>query len=50
MFGKKWTVQFYFEPPAPPGGGGGGGLIEPLHRVFDMLQHFEKILPSVESI
>ena len=28
---------------------GGGGAIEPLPRVFDVLQYFETILPSVES-
>ena len=28
---------------------GGGGSIEPLPRVFDVLQYFETILPSVES-
>ena len=26
------------------------GLMEPLPRVFDMLQYFETILPSVESL
>ena len=30
--------------------GGGGGLMEPLPRGFDMLQYFEVILPSVESL
>ena len=30
--------------------GRGGGLMEPLLRVFDMLQYVEKILPSVESV
>ena len=30
-------------------GGGGGGLMEPLPRVFEMLQYLETILPSVES-
>ena len=31
--------------------GGGGGLMDPLLPwVFDMLQYFEKILPSVESL
>ena len=29
---------------------GGGGSIEPLPRVFDVLQYFETILPSVESL
>ena len=29
---------------------GGWGVMEPLPRVFDMLQYFEKILPSVESL
>ena len=29
---------------------GGGGLIEPLPRVFVMLQYFERILPLVESL
>ena len=28
----------------------GGGSIEPLPRVFDVLQYFETILPSVESL
>ena len=28
----------------------GGGVMEPLPRVFDMLQDFKKILPSVESL
>ena len=32
------------------GGGGGGGLMEALPRIFDMLQYFETILPSVESL
>ena len=34
------------------GGGklrGGGRLMEPLPRVFDVLQYFETIFPSVES-
>ena len=30
--------------------GRGGGLMGPLPRVFDMLQYFEAILPSVESL
>ena len=30
--------------------GGGGGWMEPLPRVFDMLQYFETILTSVESL
>ena len=29
---------------------GGGGLMEPHPRVFDMLQYFETIFPSVESL
>ena len=29
---------------------GGGGLMEPLPAVFDMLQNFQTILPSVESL
>ena len=29
---------------------GGGGLMEALPRIFDMLQYFETILPSVESL
>ena len=32
------------------GGGGGGGGVEPLPRGFDMLQYFETILPSIESL
>ena len=28
----------------------GGGGVEPLPRVFDMLQYFEMILPLVESL
>ena len=32
------------------GWGGGGLLMEPLPRGFDMLQYFEAILPSVESL
>ena len=31
-------------------GVGGGGLMESLPRVFDMLQYFKMILPSVESL
>ena len=31
-------------------GVGGGGVMELLSRVFDMLQYFETILPSVESL
>ena len=30
--------------------GGGGGWMEPLPGVFDILQYFETILPSVESL
>ena len=30
--------------------GGGGVLMEPLPRVFDMLQYFKTILPLVESL
>ena len=29
---------------------GGGGLMDPAPWVFDMLQFFETILPSVESL
>ena len=32
------------------GAGGGGWLMEPLPRVFNMLQSFETILPLVESL
>ena len=32
------------------GVGGGGGVMEALPRIFDMLQYFETILPSVESL
>ena len=32
------------------GGGWGGGGMEPLPEVFGMLQYFETILPSVESL
>ena len=32
------------------GRGGGGWLMEPLPRVFNMLQSFETILPLVESL
>ena len=32
------------------GVGGGGGVMEPLPRVFNMLQSFETILPLVESL
>ena len=28
----------------------GRGVMEPLPRVFDMLQYFKNILPSVESL
>ena len=31
-------------------GGAGGGGMEPLPAVFDMLQYFQTILPSVESL
>ena len=31
-------------------GGRGGGVMEPLPAVFDMLQYFQTILPSVESL
>ena len=34
----------------PPWYKGGGGLMEPPSRVFDKLQYFETILPSVESL
>ena len=34
----------------PPPWYKGGGLMEPLPRVFDMLQYFETILPSLESL
>ena len=30
--------------------GGGGRLMEPLPRVFEVLQYFETILPLVESL
>ena len=30
--------------------GGEGGVMEPLPAVFDMLQYFQTILPSVESL
>ena len=36
--------------PPPWYKGRGGGWMEPLLRVFDMLQYFEKILLSVESL
>ena len=40
-----------FTPTLVQGEGGwGGGWMEPLPRVFDMLQSFEKILLSVESL
>ena len=44
-----------FIPHRGTGGGGGGGggwwvLMEPLPRVFDMLQYFKTILPLVESL
>ena len=32
------------------GGGGGGVVLEPLARVFDMLQYFETIFASVENL
>ena len=32
------------------GAGGGGAWMEPVPRVFDMLQYFETILPYVESL
>ena len=34
----------------PPGCKGGGGLLEPLPRVFEMLQYFVMIFHSVESL
>ena len=34
----------------PLSGTMGGGWMEPLLRVFDMLQYFETILPLVESL
>ena len=37
-------------PTVVQGREGGGGLMGPLPRVFDMLQYFEAILPSVESL
>ena len=39
-----WTYTQIHTPP------GGKGLVEPLPRVFDMLQYFETIWPSVESL
>ena len=40
----------FIPPPWYSGEGGGGVLIEPLPRVFDMLQYFKTILPLVESL
>ena len=37
-------------PTAVQGTGGGGVVLEPLPRVFDMLQYFETIFASVESL
>ena len=38
-------------PTVVQGGGGGGGLMERLPRVFFyILQYYENILPSVESL
>ena len=37
-------------PTVVQGGGGRGEWMEPLPRVFDMLQYFETILPLVESL
>ena len=37
-------------PTVVQGGGGEGGWMEPLPRVFDMLQYFETILPLVERL
>ena len=34
----------------PPWYMGGGGLTEPFPKVFDMLQYFQMILPSVEIL
>ena len=36
--------------PPPWYKGGVGGLMEPPSRVFDKLQYFETILPSLESL
>ena len=36
--------------PPPWYKGGGGGVLEPLPSVFEMLQYFVTILPSVESL
>ena len=45
------THMQIFTPTVVQGGGGGGkGWMEPLPRVFDMLQYFETILTSVESL
>ena len=46
------TCKFILPPWYSGGGGGGGGfvLMEPLPRVFDMLQYFKTILPLVESL
>ena len=37
-------------PTVVQGTGGGGGVLEPLARVFDMLQYFETIFASVENL
>ena len=45
------TYTQFIPPPWYKGSGGrGGGVMEPLPAVFDMLQYFQTILPSVESL
>ena len=46
----KYASNRCLPPPWYKGRGGGGGWMEPRPRVFDMLQYFEKILLSVESL
>ena len=36
--------------PTAVQGTGGGGVLEPLPRVFDMLQYFETIFASVKGL
>ena len=60
MEAKSFLNDYYLTPGRTPKfippqrqkakGVGGEVVMEPLARVFDMLQYFETILPSVESL
>ena len=46
----KYASNRCLPPPWYKGRGGGWWWMEPLPRVFDMLQYFKKIFLSVESL